>query len=85
VEFSFFLAVFSLAAACGYSLLKSGFSMSPMEYAILGTGFAVSFVVAWFVIRFFIGFVSKKNFIPFGIYRIALAALVVLYFFLIKR
>jgi undecaprenyl-diphosphatase len=84
VEFSFFLAIPSLGAASLYVLLKHGLSMSPLEAGLLGTGFAVSFGVAWAVIKLFIGWVSKRGFSAFGVYRIILAAVVVGYFFLIK-
>jgi undecaprenyl-diphosphatase len=84
VEFSFFLAIPSLGAASLYVLWKSGFAMTGREAALLGTGFAVSFLIAWAVIKFFIGWIRKRGFTVFGIYRIALAALVIAYFFLIK-
>jgi len=84
VEFSFFLAIPSLGAASLYVLWKSGLSMSGREALLLGTGFLVSFIVAWAVIKFFIGWIKKRGFAAFGVYRIALAAVVLAYFFLIK-
>jgi undecaprenyl-diphosphatase len=84
VEFSFFLAIPSLGAASLYVLWKSGLSMTGREAALLGTGFAVSFIVAWAVIKFFMGWIGKRGFTAFGVYRIALAALVIAYFFFIK-
>jgi undecaprenyl-diphosphatase len=84
VEFSFFLAVPSLAAASAYVIMKNGLSMTGTEAALLATGFSVSFLVAWAVIKLFIGFIQKRGFRAFGAYRIALAAAVAVYFFLIK-
>lgn len=80
VEFSFFLAIPTMIAASGYSLLKAGFAMSSSEMIILAVGFAVSFSVAWFVITGFMNFISKRDFKPFGYYRILLGGVILLYF-----
>ncbi|MCG3177201.1 MAG: Undecaprenyl-diphosphatase [Candidatus Omnitrophica bacterium] len=73
VEFSFLLAVPTMAAATGLDLLKSSHAFSAEELGLLAVGMAVSFVVALGAIRFFIGYVQKHSFTVFGIYRIALA------------
>jgi undecaprenyl-diphosphatase len=39
----------------------------------LGIGFVVAFLTALIVVKWFIGFVKKYTFIPFGVYRIAIA------------
>ena len=83
-EFSFFLAIPTMAAASAYSLLKYGASMSAHDAAVLAVGFAVSFVVAYAVIAFLMKFIQRHNFIPFGVYRIILGAAVVAYFVLMK-
>ncbi|MEK7103959.1 MAG: undecaprenyl-diphosphate phosphatase [Patescibacteria group bacterium] len=80
VEFSFLLAVPTMIAASGYDLLKSGASFSVNQVWVLLVGILVSFVVALLSIKFLIKFIQKNNFIPFGIYRIALA---ILFFLLI--
>ena len=49
-EFSFFLAIPTMVAASGYTLLKSGTLLSSHEYLVVGCGFVVSFIVAWLVI-----------------------------------
>lgn len=36
----------------------------------------IAFVIAIFVIKFFMGYISKKSFMPFVIYRIALGIIV---------
>src|SRR6185436_3444095 len=46
VEFSFLLAIPTMAAATGLDLLKSGFHFSAAEWHLLAIGFTVSFVVA---------------------------------------
>lgn len=79
-EFSFFLAIPTMAAASGYTLLKNGLLLTPHEFIIVGFGFLVSFVVAWLVIAGFMSYVSKKDFKPFGYYRIVLGIIVLMYF-----
>lgn len=73
VEFSFLLAVPTMAAATGLDLLKVGFSFTSAEVVTLLVGLVTSFVVALVSIRFLIGFIKTHTFIPFGIYRIVLA------------
>ena len=82
VEFSFFLAIPTMVAASGYSILKSGLAMSASEMAILAVGFITAFVSALAVIRFFINYIQRRDFKPFGYYRIALGILVLAYFLL---
>jgi undecaprenyl-diphosphatase len=75
VEFSFLLAIPTMAAASGYDLLKSGAHFSASQFFLLALGFVVSFLVAMLAIKWFIGYIKNHSFIPFGIYRI-LAAIV---------
>ena len=83
-EFSFFLAIPTMVAASGYSILKYGSMMNAHQFAVLSVGFIVSFFVALGVIAGLMKFIQRHNFIPFGIYRIILGAAVLGYFFLIK-
>lgn len=73
VEFSFLLAVPTMAAATGYDLLKSASQFSTDQFGLLAIGGIVSFVVALLAIRFLLGFVRSYSFAPFGYYRIAVA------------
>lgn len=73
VEFSFLLAVPTMAAATGLDLVKSNISFSPSESFLLLVGFLGSFVTALICIKLFIRYVQRNNFIPFGIYRVSLA------------
>jgi undecaprenyl-diphosphatase len=84
-EFSFFLAIPTILAASAYSLLKLGFSLTNSEAVVLSVGFLVSFLVAWVVIAGFMSFISKRDFKPFGYYRIALGGLILIYFFLFAK
>lgn len=75
VEFSFLLAIPTIVAASGLDLVKTKFHFSGSEWMLLLVGLVVSFVVALFVIRWLIRFVSRNDFIGFGIYRIVIAVL----------
>ncbi|MBE6538674.1 MAG: undecaprenyl-diphosphate phosphatase [Ruminococcaceae bacterium] len=86
-EMSFFLALPTMLGASALKALKfvlGGTPISGTEIAILIVGCVVSYLVSVVAIKFLMGFVKKHTFIPFGIYRIALAVLVLAYFFLIK-
>ena len=82
VEFSFFLAIPTMVAASGYSLLKHGAAISSNEIIILAIGFITAFATALAVIKFFMDYIQRHNFKPFGYYRLALGALVLIYFLL---
>ena len=82
-EFSFFLAVPMMVGASGVRLLDFGFHFTGEELAILFTGTLVSFIVSVFAIRFLVGYIKKHDFTAFGWYRIALGAVVLLYFGLV--
>lgn len=71
VEFSFFLAVPTMAAATGLDLIKSAHGFSSPELGQLAIGFVVSWITALMVIKVFIRYVEKSTFTTFGIYRIA--------------
>jgi undecaprenyl-diphosphatase len=81
-EFSFFLAVPTMAAATGYKLLKGYSELNAGNIRLFAIGNAVAFVVALLAIRFFIGFLQRHGFRLFGYYRIvaglALLALILL-------
>lgn len=74
-EFSFFLAVPTMAAASGYKLLKTYKLLQPADYQTLLIGNAIAFVVGLVAIRGFVGFLTKYGFKVFGYYRIALGLL----------
>lgn len=75
-EFSFFLAIPTMVAASGYTLLKHGAAMSGRDALVLALGFVTAFATAYVVIAFFIKFIGKHRFTAFGWYRIALGACV---------
>ncbi len=69
-EFSFFLAVPTMAAATGYKFFKGYKSLETANIKLFAIGNIVAFVVALFAIKFFIGFLQKHGFRLFGWYRI---------------
>lgn len=89
-EFSFFLAVPTMAAATGYSLILKDWEVNGAEvkgYEMLAqgdnlihfsVGALVSFIVAMVAIKSFITFLQKHGFRVFGIYRI-IAGLIMLF------
>jgi len=79
-EFSFFLAVPTMAAATGYKVWKlitsdNGLELLQENIGALIIGNVVAFVVALLAIKFFIGFVTKYGFKAFGWYRIILGSI----------
>lgn len=73
VEFSFLLAVPTMAAATGFDLIKTAPSFTIQQFYLLAVGFVVSFIIAIFAIKFLLSFIQKHTFIPFAIYRMAIA------------
>lgn len=75
-EFSFFLAVPTMAAASGYKLLKIYKTIDASQTGILLVGCLIAFVVAMLAIKFFINVVTRYGFRGFGIYRIILGVVI---------
>lgn len=69
-EFSFFLAVPTMAAATGYKLLKGYKTITSEQVKLLAIGNVVAFVVALIAIKFFIEYLQKHGFKIFGYYRV---------------
>jgi len=82
-EFSFFLAIPTMLGASALKLLKfllSGVSATGTEIAVLIVGCIVSFVVSLLVIKGLMEYVRKHSFSVFGVYRIGLGIIVLIYF-----
>ncbi|KYG67882.1 UDP-diphosphatase [Bdellovibrio bacteriovorus] len=77
-EFSFFLAVPTMAAATGYKLLKVYKSIEPGQIGVLAVGCVVAFIVAMLAIKFFINIVARYGFRGFGYYRIVLGIIILI-------
>ncbi len=78
-EFSFFLAIPTITAASIYDLYKSSIDLTSTDLEIIFVGLLASFLSALFVVKWFINFVSKNNFAPFGFYRIVVGILVLIF------
>ncbi|WP_212000026.1 undecaprenyl-diphosphate phosphatase [Chitinophaga sp. HK235] len=78
-EFSFFLAVPTMAAATGYKLLKGKelLMAHPENLKLLLVGNIVAFIVAMGAIKFFIGALKKYGFKMWGYYRIIVGAIII--------
>jgi undecaprenyl-diphosphatase len=91
LEFSFFLSIPTMIAACGFKLLQAvrhqpktdaeiiAYAAPPQQWLVLAIGFVVSFVVALAVNAWFINWVRKRGFAPFAIYRILLGIAVLIW------
>jgi undecaprenyl-diphosphatase len=89
LEFSFFLSIPTMVVATCYDLLKSlmGKTANPIGvssidahgWIVLAIGFVVSFVVAYGTVAWFMGYVRRRGFGPFAIYRI-IVGIMVLFF-----
>ncbi len=80
--YSFLLAVPTILAASAYDLLKmrSLIGSSVQYLPLLLVGLVTSFIVAYIVMKWFIGYLKQNSLFSFGIYRIALA-IVLLFIF----
>jgi undecaprenyl-diphosphatase len=74
-EFSFYLAMPTMAGAFAYDLLKNWGQMGGSNWLIVAVGFATSFVAAWIVVRSFLDYVSSHGFALFAWWRIIVGAL----------
>ena len=82
-EFSFFMAIPTMLGASAIKLLKflvSGVTATGMEIAVLIVGCLVSFLVSLVVIKKLMAYVRKHSFSAFGVYRIVLGVIVLVYF-----
>jgi undecaprenyl-diphosphatase len=79
-EFSFFLAVPTLTGAAFLKTIKILPTIEPDQIQTLVIGTLLSFIFALAAIKTFISFVSKGAFKWFGIYRIILGTIVLIYF-----
>lgn len=77
-EFSFFLAIPTMFGATLLKLMKSGLSFTHDEWILMFLGSFVAFVVAYIVIKWFMGYIKTRTFKLFGVYRIILGILVLL-------
>jgi len=77
-EFSFFLAVPTMAAASAYKLIKDYKHFNADNIGVLLIGNLVAFVVALLAIKFFITYLQKHGFKVFGYYRIIVGTILLI-------
>ena len=85
-EFSFFMAIPTMLGASaikGLKFILSGVEATGTEIGVLVVGCVVSFLVSLLVIKGLMEYVRKHSFSAFGVYRIILGAIVLLYFVLV--
>jgi undecaprenyl-diphosphatase len=80
-EFSFFLAVPTMAAATGYKLLKGYKQITSADLQLFAIGNIVAFIVALLAIKFFIQFLQRNGFRMFAYYRIVAGTLLLAFLF----
>jgi undecaprenyl-diphosphatase len=71
-EFSFFLAIPTMLGAAVFDLWQNRATLSAEGGLVIAVGFLAAFVVALFVVRWFVEFVGRHGFAPFAWYRIGL-------------
>lgn len=77
-EFTFYLAIPAMAGASLLKLVKFGFNFTSTELLILIVGVVSAFIVSMIVIKYFMNYIRKHDFKPFGYYRIVLGIIVLL-------
>lgn len=73
IEFSFLLALPTMAGATGLDLIKSAGDFSNIDFLNLAVGFSISFLTALTGMKFLLRFIQNHNFTAFGFYRIIIA------------
>jgi undecaprenyl-diphosphatase len=71
-EFSFFLAMPTMAGAFAYDLYKNYKDIDAAAIQAIAVGFVVAFVTGVIVVRYLLDFVSRRGFAPFAWWRIVL-------------
>ncbi|MGI9025578.1 MAG: undecaprenyl-diphosphate phosphatase [Burkholderiaceae bacterium] len=77
-EFSFFLAIPTLFAATLYSLYKERHNLVAADVPLFAVGLIVSFIAAFFCVRWLLRYISTHDFTAFAWYRIAFGIVVLI-------
>ena len=83
-KFTFILAIPVMAGASLLKIVKSDLSFTAAEWTTLGVGMLVAFIVSFLIIAFLMNYIRKHDFKAFGVYRIILGILVLVYFNFLK-
>jgi undecaprenyl-diphosphatase len=79
-EFTFLLAVPTMAAATGYDIFKNYKIFSKDDISMIAVGFIAAFVTALFVVKWLLAYIKKHDFTVFAWYRIVLSIVFALVF-----
>ncbi len=74
-EFSFYLAMPTMAGAFVYDLYKNAGALTATNTMIIAVGFVTSFVAGWIVVKTFLDYVSRHGFTVFAWWRIVVGGL----------
>jgi undecaprenyl-diphosphatase len=74
-EFSFYLAIPTMAGAFTYDLIKNRDLMTLDNTILVAAGFIVSFVAGWFVVKSLLGYVSRHGFALFAWWRVIVGSI----------
>jgi undecaprenyl-diphosphatase len=74
-HFTFYLAVPTMFGATALQLYKKWSVLSDSDLSTIAIGFVISFIVAYGVVKTFIGFLSRYGLKPFGWYRVVVGLL----------
>ena len=91
-EFSFFLAIPVMFGASLLKCAKYGLDvvqgeaamMTTTEIVVLLVGMVFAFVTSMLAIKFLVGYVRKRDFKPFGYYRVVLGIILIIYYFVFR-
>jgi len=83
-EYTFFLAIPVMFGASLLKILKFGFVFTSYEILILLVGMLTAFIISIITIKYLLKYIKKNDFKIFGIYRIILGIIVILYFTVFK-
>ncbi len=73
-EFSFFLAMPTMAGAFAFDLYKNLDVLSAADAPVIAIGFVMAFIAAVFVVRFLLNYVSRHGYALFGWWRLIVGA-----------
>ncbi|WP_112664362.1 undecaprenyl-diphosphate phosphatase [Microvirga flavescens] len=73
-EFSFFLAMPTMAGAFAYDLLKNYKNLSADDFGLIFVGFIAAFLSALLVVKTFLNYISRHGFMPFAWWRIVVGS-----------
>lgn len=84
-EFSFFLAIPIMVGVSLLKIVTNTYVMTTSEWSLLLIGMVIAYIVSILSVKFLVNYVRRHDFKVFGIYRIILGILVIIYFALTKN